>query len=391
MTSGVMPSCGTRTMEHIAAPQRRTLAAADEKDFGSLLESVTDQAPGEPSPEGGDEAGEMMELGVMEMQQGPSPLSLFSMTPPAFLPVPDLEAKPPPVIPAQSLTHLLVAGALPHLSDPAGAADPLITGAPAAPANEEYPIAAVEPQPDIFLELEVLSASLGSDQDGGQAKPGTRDEASPTVSERERPSGVDDLRPLAAADGKTASLPDVPPALQIISKLSELMERPSGDSPPLPAPQTLRMAGDQDLPRPELRALRIRLQPEELGEVEVTLRRAGHETKVLIAVTSKAAAEQLSRDLTLLEDRLGSLLTSGAVQTVSVSLQSQDTALMLEQAPQGSGPFTSGDASPQGGRDPASDGRSGPDRQRPPSPMARNDRHEEDRRSGTPAPGIRIV
>lgn len=390
MTAEVLASGGPAMLERMVPVQKRILLAAGEGDFGKLLESVAEGFPGEPRPEAGEDMGEAMEASGMEVQQAPSPLGLFAIAAPKMLQVEELEGKPPQVGPEHSLTQLLVASALPQLADAAAAADPVIAGGATAPANENHPLMAGEPQPGIFIEVTPLSASPGKDEDMAQAKQRPPYDASAMITERE-PSGVDDLRPPAAAEGSASGLPDVAPALQIISKLSELTDQASAASSPLSAPQSLRMAGHEDLPRPELRALRLRLQPEELGDVEVTLRRAGQETKVLIAVSSKAAAEQLSRDLTLLEDRLGSLLTSGAGQTVSVSLQSQDTGAMLEQAPPGAGPFTSGGAAPQGGRDSASDGRPGPDRQSPPYPLARNDRHEEDRRSGTPAPGIRIV
>ena len=398
MTAGVMPSCGPRSVEHVAALRRRTPVAEGEDDFGALLGVLGDGMTPEPSEDAGGEAEEGIPSAAPEEKQDPPALGLLSIMPPMMLPaaalqrpVPNLEATLPAAETEQSLAQWLAAGGLPELPAQAAAAVPPAAGGTTAPNAEEHPVMPAASQPEVIAGVAGPSAPPENGESTGDANPGTRDEAFATSTEEDWQSEIEHLRPPAAADGTAAGQADVPPALQIISKISDLAARPSGAPPGLSAPQSVRVAGNEDVPRPQLKALRIRLQPEELGEVEVTLRRVGQETKVLIAVTSKAAADQLSRDLSLLEDRLGGLLNPGATQTVSVSLQAQDTAPMAEQAPSASSAFANSEASLQGGREPGRDGRPAPDRQRNPSPMARNERHEEDRRAGTPAPGIRVV
>lgn len=86
----------------------------------------------------------------------------------------------------------------------------------------------------------------------------------------------------------------------------------------------------------DVKALRIKLQPEELGEVEVTIRRAGLQTKVTITVGSRAAADAIAMDKGLLEERLGSLLAPGNGHAVTFSMDIRDTGQGQAQA-QGQG------------------------------------------------------
>jgi hypothetical protein len=70
-----------------------------------------------------------------------------------------------------------------------------------------------------------------------------------------------------------------------------------------------------------VRQLRFMLQPETLGEVEVAIRRTGSDTTVTISVGSRSAADAIVRDMVFLEDRLGSLLSSGGVGSVSIAME----------------------------------------------------------------------
>lgn len=102
------------------------------------------------------------------------------------------------------------------------------------------------------------------------------------------------------------------PALQIIASLSE-----TSVATPTMTPMLFQAAPQSG----EVRVLRMTLRPDDLGDVEITLRLSGGEIRVHIAVATPAAAEALQRDRTLLEDRLGSLLPPGAQPSLTIMMQ----------------------------------------------------------------------
>lgn len=151
----------------------------------------------------------------------------------------------------------------------------------------------------------------------------------PKPSDAEAPSSRKDEMPLPVAPAarspeQSTSVPPQPasPAAQILTRIAELAAPPE-ERPSLARSAPLTSAGTPDLAHsPSLRTLRIRLEPETLGEVEVTLRQTVKGVKVEILVAHSTTAETLARDLSLLEDKLSGLLgTSAAAAAVSISLQ----------------------------------------------------------------------
>jgi len=127
----------------------------------------------------------------------------------------------------------------------------------------------------------------------------------------------------------------------------------------------------------EIKVLRMTLKPEALGHIEVTLRRAGSELRIQIAVEKEAAADALQRDLGLLRERLGDLVAGDNSHSITIVVQQPDlpisssspstarTAGELGNAGQGSLHF--------GGKD-----KSAPHEQDARSPMSTDDHDEQD-------------
>lgn len=119
----------------------------------------------------------------------------------------------------------------------------------------------------------------------------------------------------------------------------------------------------------EVKVLRLKLKPEALGEVDVTLRRGATGMRVEIMVMKEAAAEVLQGDLGILKERIVALLASEQNQTVTVTLQQPEPARLH----QSHGSAAQGGLSFGGGGD-----RQTPRKQDDPTRMARGDRHETD-------------
>jgi hypothetical protein len=110
----------------------------------------------------------------------------------------------------------------------------------------------------------------------------------------------------------------------------------------------------------EVKALRFKLQPEELGEVEVTLRRIGSELKVTINVAEKVAAESIGRDKNFLEDRLGVLIVSGPSPSVTITMEVRNPDHMSGLSSQSGTGQGSAEAALSGGRGFGRESRSAP-------------------------------
>jgi hypothetical protein len=194
---------------------------------------------------------------------------------------------------------------------------------------------------------------------------------------------------LAPQTIKTAEVTAYPsPAVQIMSQITAAMP-PGQVQATAASPLQQAQFADPALASPsDVKALRIKLQPEELGEVEVTIRRAGLQTKVTITVAGKATAEALSMDKGFLEERLGSLFTPGTANTVMVSMEIRETGPAPDQSPQtGGGQGWSETAA--GGRGFGRDGR--PDHREHTLGMT-GDEHETEDRSMRMAAGMgRVV
>jgi hypothetical protein len=123
------------------------------------------------------------------------------------------------------------------------------------------------------------------------------------------------------------SIPASEPALQVLSQISISVSQGTGQPLVLSTVQNFHHFDQHEALHSEQKLLRFMLQPESLGDVEVTLRQIGQDTKVTISVMAGAAAEAVSRDMVLLEDRLGLLLGSNMTGLVTVSIEIRDPEL----------------------------------------------------------------
>ena len=133
------------------------------------------------------------------------------------------------------------------------------------------------------------------------------------------------VSPAARNPDQSVGAPPAPasPAAQILTRIAELPNT-ADEQANVAQSAPLGAASTPTLPQgTAVRTLRIRLEPESLGEVEVSLRQTAGGMRVEIHVTQSTTAETLARDLGLLEDKLSALLgTSAATAAVSISLQS---------------------------------------------------------------------
>lgn len=152
------------------------------------------------------------------------------------------------------------------------------------------------------------------------------------------------------SDQGTATLGS--PATQILTRIGDFAA-PSEGQFNVDQTAPAGTAGTPNLPQSvSVRTLRIRLEPESLGEVEITLRQTAKGVRVEIQVAQSTTAETLSRDLSLLEDKLSVLLgASTASAAVSISLQSGNSsdAHPAFSSPQSFAQSAAGDGSPGGG------------------------------------------
>ncbi|MCA3561400.1 MAG: flagellar hook-length control protein FliK [Aestuariivirga sp.] len=178
--------------------------------------------------------------------------------------------------------------------------------------------------------------------------------------------------PLAPAATPTVHAPNVPetpvtpaPARQILA----LLDAP-GAALPMVANPLLNPSGATG----EIRVLRMKLRPEALGDVDITLRRRGADMRIDITVTTQAAADALQTDLGLLKERVGSLLRPEGAQSVVVVVQSADNLPTLQGGASGDAGSAMGGSFAEGG------GERSPSRKREtPSPAREGEGHEETR------------
>lgn len=135
----------------------------------------------------------------------------------------------------------------------------------------------------------------------------------------------------------------------------------------------------------EIKVLRLRLRPEALGDVDVTLRRDGTGTHVRISVAKDIAAISLHGDLAWLRERMGELFTSEHTPKITITVQVSDAL------PQAGSPLPRGDSealgSGQGQTSSWSGERPTPRKQdAPPQRLtSENDKHDPQSRHGTTA------
>lgn len=202
-----------------------------------------------------------------------------------------------------------------------------------------------------------------------------------------------EMEPLASAptnpDLGATFIPS--PALQILQQIDHSLTEQTGQPGSPSSMQQLRVADQPTAPLAELKSLRFMLQPENLGDVEVRLRRFGLEMKVTITVAGKAAAETLSRDMSILEDRLGGLLAAGPGGSVNVSLEVRDPEPPTPQDMQNSEEQGTNNEALPGGRGFAQDGRSGANNHHSPVRLSKEESNVEDLAAGSAAGTGRVV
>ena len=183
-----------------------------------------------------------------------------------------------------------------------------------------------------------------------------------------------DIAPKNVAESRSAVITpsiDAPIAKQLLS----LLEAPVKALPPM-------IVSDVRKEVPEgiaIKALRMTLRPESLGEVEVTIRRSGNEVRVHIQLSRQAAADELRDGLDQLNSRLGGLLPREMSPQITVSVREPEVGL----GPALNHTFTrlSGDGVQGGGHGGILSGngeRSSPHKDESRSRLPKSNRHESD-------------
>ncbi|MFM8748033.1 MAG: flagellar hook-length control protein FliK [Aestuariivirga sp.] len=174
------------------------------------------------------------------------------------------------------------------------------------------------------------------------------------------PSKLEDVL-LARAETRPGAANAAPSPAVLLAPAEQILSHVSGEAPGLTGKTHHSGAGFLADAGPGGRTgmtvLRLRLQPETLGDVEVTLRRRSTDVVVHISVNSEETARTLQQDVALLQDRLGLALSGEAVAAVQISVRDQP-AQTPNQPMAGSGQ-SSGFAAPSGG-EPGSDRRPPP-------------------------------
>lgn len=213
--------------------------------------------------------------------------------------------------------------------------------------------------------------------------------AAPALPHQEESSAATEVAFTLVRVQEAEVIPYPSPAIQIMAAINA--EAPHSGSPSgMPsAPQPAQFSSPE-LPSPsDVKALRLKLQPEELGEVEVTIRRVGLQTKVTITVAGKASADAVSKDKSILEERLSNLFNPGTGSALSFNMEIRDASAGQEQSPMASGgEGFSGTALPDS-RGSSREDR--PDRQHQPLMRAEDERESENRDVSPASGGDRIV
>ena len=248
---------------------------------------------------------------------------------------------------------------------------------------------AAEPQPAFEAEQTKLSAfALNHRFAEGDAPRGERDSSMARFDVDRASEEAAAVTPVGMSEETSGD--ELPPAIQILSQISNALATNSGQAAAgSPVRQTLPLYPSMVQPS-ELKSIRFMLQPENLGDVEVTLRRTGPETKVTIAVANRAVAETLSRDMSILEDRLESLLAPGAANTVNVSMEIRDSGSPQEQHAEWREGRGTADSALSGGHGSGREGKSEPGSNNRPPALTRDELNEEDA-AERPAAGTRRV
>lgn len=245
------------------------------------------------------------------------------------------------------------------------------------------------PVADTAVDLKSADARKDGEAAGVEA-PRLAERAGPAICTVERPSSMDtpSLAPEHPDPGPTFA---PSPALQILQQIDRLLSGQAGPTSSPSSVQQLHMAGPPVVPVAEVKSLHFMLQPENLGDVEVMLRRTGLETKVTITVTGKVAAEALGRDMSILEDKLGGLLATGPGGSVIVLMEVRNAEPATTQNMQHSEELGSDSEALMGGRGFGQDGRSGTNSDESPDRLSRSEPNVEDPSTGLAVGVGRVV
>ena len=379
MNAAPILAAGLRTLEAAGPVARPEAASVGEERFGDVLEGFIEDALATDQDGVSDHDEDNAPAEDADTQQRAEAALMALCTLPRDQKAGEAAAGPPPVEAGRAAASLLVSAFAPA-NDDLRLAPARFEGEDPAPSDEgaELPVVAEERKlPRITVETGRAHIEFSApDPD----QPGAETSAEPPA----EPDIVASAPAPVAAD----PAPQVPPAQQIIAHLTaQLVPSPQPATSASPA-RAVRTPESPGMPGGVM-ALRFTLQPEDLGEVEVTLRRAGQDTKVTISVAAAAAAETLGRDLTLLEDKLGALLAAGSAQSVTVTLQSPEP--QAGQSWQGGSGQGSGEAALAGGRGSGRDGRPEPEQPHAKLNMPRHDADEDDPAPRTAAGRLRVV
>ena len=194
--------------------------------------------------------------------------------------------------------------------------------------------------------------------------------------EREPLARSEQARNLPPPDGCISSVSQITPVdVKTPSPARQLLQFIESSSVPVQNPASYFTAA---LPQVgEVKVLRMKLTPEALGDVELSLRRSSSEMRIHITVTKKTAAELLQGDIDILRDRIGGLLPAETSHTITISVVSADTSQAIS-AP-GSLPVEPGIAdSGQSFLGSAGGDRPTPHKEDRPLPHGEWDRHDQD-------------
>ncbi len=120
----------------------------------------------------------------------------------------------------------------------------------------------------------------------------------------------------------TAVLQPSPEGTKIPSPARQIMQcletsTASGQMPITPLMTALPQAQD-------VKVLRMKLRPDALGDVELSLRRNTNEMHIHITVTKRSTADMLQGEIAALRDRIDSLLPAETTHTITISVVTQD-------------------------------------------------------------------
>lgn len=144
-------------------------------------------------------------------------------------------------------------------------------------------------------------------------------QADVVAKEREHEGRTSPANASSPMDATLASLPLAEASPSPARQLLQLLETSAPElKGPYPVPSELQQTGG-------IRVLRMKLSPEALGDVDVTMRRSRDGLRIEVTVANQAVTKALQADIEFLKARIGGLLHSGSTGAVSIIVQSADS------------------------------------------------------------------